>query len=76
MPKVTQKGQVTIPQNIREAFSFHPGSEVEFRVRKNEVILLKSQTDNRFLRWLGAGKKKKKEDIDLALAQIRGKIDE
>ena len=76
MPKVTQKGQVTIPQNIRDTFSFHPGTEVQFRVRKNEVILLKGQKENKFLKWLGTGKRRKKQDIDLMIDRLRGRIDE
>jgi AbrB family looped-hinge helix DNA binding protein len=30
--KVTTKGQVTIPQDMREQLGIQPGSEVEFRV--------------------------------------------
>jgi AbrB family looped-hinge helix DNA binding protein len=33
MPKITQKGQVTIPREIRNQFSFPPGTDVEFEVR-------------------------------------------
>ena len=28
--RITIKGQVTIPQTIREAAGFHPGTEVDF----------------------------------------------
>ena len=30
MPRVTTKGQVTIPKRIREYLGLKPGSEVEF----------------------------------------------
>jgi antitoxin PrlF len=30
--RVTSKGQVTIPQDVRERLGITPGSEVEFRV--------------------------------------------
>ena len=40
--RITSKGQITIPQEIRETFGFYPESEIEFVVRKNEVILKKS----------------------------------
>lgn len=39
---ITSKGQVTIPQHIREKFGLLPNSEVEFKVEKNRVYLIKS----------------------------------
>ena len=39
MPRVTSKGQVTIPQAIRERFGLHPEAEVEFEVAGNAVRL-------------------------------------
>jgi AbrB family looped-hinge helix DNA binding protein len=30
MPRVTTKGQVTIPKDVREALGIEPGDEVEF----------------------------------------------
>ena len=76
MPKVTQKGQVTIPQNIRDIFSFHPGTEVQFQIRENSVILLKGQEGNKFLEWLGKGKRGEKRNIDLMVDRLRGRSDE
>jgi len=35
--KVTTKGQVTIPQEIRERLGIHPGADVEFTVEGNVV---------------------------------------
>ncbi|HEX7513132.1 MAG TPA: AbrB/MazE/SpoVT family DNA-binding domain-containing protein [Candidatus Methylomirabilis sp.] len=34
--KVTTKGQVTIPLEIRERLSIHPGTDVEFAVEGNK----------------------------------------
>ena len=76
MPRVTQKGQVTIPQNIRDKFSFHPGTKVQFQIRKNTVILIKAQEGNKFLNWLGKGKRHNKQDIDAMVNQLRGRSDE
>jgi AbrB family looped-hinge helix DNA binding protein len=76
MPRVTQKGQVTIPQSIRDQFSFHPGTEVQFQVRENAVILLKANAENKFLNWLGKGKRGKKQDVDGMIDQLRGRTDE
>jgi antitoxin PrlF len=38
--KVTTKGQVTIPQEIRETLGIRPGAEVEFRVDGNVVRII------------------------------------
>lgn len=37
--RVTSKGQVTIPENVRRDAGFLPGTDVEFMVRDGEVIL-------------------------------------
>jgi AbrB family looped-hinge helix DNA binding protein len=42
--RVTSKGQVTIPQEIRDRFGFLPETEVEFRVDGNTVRLVKLAT--------------------------------
>jgi len=37
--RVTSKGQVTIPRNVRQRLGIFPHSEVEFVVEGNTVIL-------------------------------------
>jgi len=37
--RVTEKGQVTIPQNVRRHLGIVPGSEVEFELREGEALL-------------------------------------
>ncbi len=39
--KITSKGQVTIPQDIRERHGFLPGTEVHFEDKGDHVRLLK-----------------------------------
>jgi AbrB family looped-hinge helix DNA binding protein len=39
--KITSKGQVTIPQSVREQAGMHPNSEVDFEVRDNGDVLLR-----------------------------------
>jgi len=38
--RVTQKGQVTIPLEVRRALGIHPGSEVEFELDEQGARLL------------------------------------
>ncbi len=76
MPKITQKGQITIPQDIRNMFSMLPGTYVDIVSENNKVIIVKARQENKFLKWLGRGKSKDKKNIDLTLNQIRGRVDE
>lgn len=39
--RITSKGQVTIPQEIREKAGLHPLSEVEFELRPNGDVVIK-----------------------------------
>lgn len=41
--RITSKGQVTIPQDIREQFGLLPNTEVEFVVKRNAVQLVKAK---------------------------------
>ena len=40
--KITSKGQVTIPQAVREQAGLHPHIEVEFEVRENGDVLIRA----------------------------------
>lgn len=39
--RITSKGQVTIPADIREKAGFEPNSEVDFVIERGKVILRK-----------------------------------
>ena len=40
--RITSKGQVTIPQEIRERFGLLPDTEVEFVTKRDSVHIVKS----------------------------------
>jgi antitoxin PrlF len=66
MPKITSKGQVTIPKRIREYLGLRPGSIVEFRcVGDGRIMLIAAE---------GAGQRAKQEKarFEQALAELRG----
>jgi AbrB family looped-hinge helix DNA binding protein len=75
MPRITSKGQITIPLEIRERFSLLPGTEVEVITEKNKVLIVKARKGNAFLKWVGRGKATKSE-IDITVKQLRGRTDE
>ena len=76
MPKVTRKGQVTIPQDVRNRFALLPGTEVDIVTEGNKVLIVKTRRKNAFLEWLGKGKLRSKEDADIFISQLRGRTDE
>lgn len=73
MPRVTQKGQVTIPRQIRLMLGIKTGDEVIFeRDRDNVVLKKKKSADRNFEKYVGFLshlKGKKPEDI---IKQLRG----
>ena len=76
MSRVTSKGQVTIPQNIREKFGFMPGTDVKVIADGGRAVIMKSRPENQFMKWLGRGRKRDKKAIDLKLARLRGRTDD
>lgn len=42
--RITSKGQVTIPQEIRTKLGFHPNTDVEFVVERGKVYLRKAKS--------------------------------
>jgi len=63
MPRITSKGQVTIPKRIRDYLGLKPGSEVEFAFGVDKEVVLKSKQEPL------------KEPIESRLDAIRGTLD-
>ena len=73
--RITSKGQVTIPQDIRERYGLLPHTEVEFVVEGETVFLRKTDGENRRLRaWLeqARGSADIKMSTDEIMALTRG----
>jgi len=51
MPRITSKGQVTIPQDIRNKFGFLPGTEVDIIAEDNKALIVKSSSENKSTSW-------------------------
>lgn len=43
--RITSKGQITIPKSIRQRTGMHPGANVEFDARGDEVVLRKAHRE-------------------------------
>jgi len=73
--KVTSKGQVTIPVEIRERAGFLPGTQVEFEIIGTSVTLRKVKTMSRRGRSIVArmrGRATVKMSTDEIMALTRG----
>ena len=51
--KVGERGQVTIPKEIRDQFGIGPDTEVEFRVVRGAITLKKAPKKLDFEKWRG-----------------------
>ncbi len=45
--RVTEKGQVTIPKELRDALGIGAGTEVEFERRRDAIVVRKSRMANK-----------------------------
>lgn len=70
MGKVTEKGQVTIPKDVRKALGIVPGDEVAFVETEDGYVLRKRVEGNRFERWCGAADAE--ENVEGRMADLRG----
>lgn len=51
--KVTRRGQVTIPKELRDKTGIDEGSEVDFFEEAGRIVIVKRPTENPFDRWVG-----------------------
>ena len=51
--KIGERGQVTIPKDIREQFRLGPDTEVEFRVVNGSIVLKKAPRKLNLAKWKG-----------------------
>lgn len=53
MTSLTQKSQVTVPKQIRQALGLKPGDEVDFNLENGKAVLLKRPKKLLFDKWKG-----------------------
>ena len=75
--KIGERGQVTIPKDIREQFGLGPETEVEFRVISGSIVLRKTPQKLRLERWKGHCKSSLAElgytSVDKYIDDVRGR---
>jgi AbrB family looped-hinge helix DNA binding protein len=52
--RIGERGQVTIPKEIREQFGLRPQTEVEFRVIGGSIVLKKAPKRLNLAKWKGS----------------------
>ena len=64
--RVTQKGQVTIPLEVRQALGIEPGTNVEFRLEAQgaRLVVDKARAEREITAMRGAG------DVELTTDEI------
>jgi AbrB family looped-hinge helix DNA binding protein len=75
--KIGERGQVTIPKDLREKFGLKPETEVEFEVVNDSILLRKKPRKLNLTRWKGRCSKSFKElgyaCVDEYIADVRGR---
>lgn len=69
--RVTTKGQVTIPQHIRNKLGISPSTEVEFMEENNRVYIIKKsdRSGDRFAKLRGIADVRMKTDEIMTLTR-------
>jgi AbrB family looped-hinge helix DNA binding protein len=70
--KLTSKGQITIPKEVREKLGLAPGDRLEFIEEGGRFVLQKKLLQSPFVRYMGYLQYKKGEDPDEVVKELRG----
>lgn len=73
MPRITTKGQVTVPKDIRELLGVTPGDQVEFTVTESrQVLVSRAISPSTFARYEGFLSRLAGRDPDQIVEEMRG----
>lgn len=70
MSRVTSKGQVTIPKEVREELGIRPGDEIEFVPTEEGYQIRKDVDENPFEKWRGGADTDK--TVEEQMNELRG----
>ncbi len=71
--RVTSKGQVTIPKDVRESMGLEPGDQIEFVKERKGFRVVKRPARSPFDEFLGFLKDLKGRDSDDLVEEMRGR---
>jgi len=76
--KIGERGQVTIPKELRERFGLEPDTEVEFCVVNDSIQLKKVPQKSEIRKWRGRCKDSLKQlgysSVDKFIDDVRGRF--
>ena len=70
--KVTSKGQVTIPKEIRDKLGVHTGEDVGFEEKEGLLVISKVVAKSPFDKWVGKLKDLEGQRSDDLVREARG----
>jgi AbrB family looped-hinge helix DNA binding protein len=74
--KLTSKGQITVPKEVREALGLRPGTEVEFRLEQGGAVMRRHLSPKVFEKWEGYLRNKVGGlTTDEFLLELRGEVE-
>jgi AbrB family looped-hinge helix DNA binding protein len=75
--KIGERGQVTIPKDLRSRFGLGPEVEVEFHVENGSIVLRKAPRKLNIERWRGRCKSSLADlgaaSVDAFMEDVRGR---
>ena len=71
--RISTKGQVTVPVDVRRALGLAPGMPVEFMVREGEAVMRKGREGTHPVDVV-YGKLKVSKSVDALIQEMRGPI--
>ena len=75
MARVTSKGQITVPKDVREALGLRSGSEVDFRLEQGGAVMRRRIPPEVFDKWEGYLRGKTNGlTTDEILLDLRGEV--
>lgn len=70
--KVTSKGQITLPKNIRDTLGVHPGESVGFEEKDGVITVQKVVPLSPFDKWVGKLSHQRGKRTDEVIKEMRG----
>lgn len=77
MPRITSKGQVTIPRQIRDFLNIQTGDEISFTLESDKVVIRKQDAHIENLnKYVGFLKHLNGKESDSIVEELRGPVDD
>ena len=70
--KLTSKGQITIPKQVREKIGIFPGEDLAFEEKNGLFYFKKAPRKSPFNKWVGYLKASKVKKTDIIIEELRG----